>query len=154
MSDHAVSQGVVGLYPSIDTKAHVNTHIVDVMLRANDGCDFWERIYNTPDKHERNRLKVKWPVVCTPHGVFTGRKDDAPISWSGLTYHDLDGMFPDAEPGRGHWRTVDAIAALPYVAAGRPEHVRPRRSCAVRPQWNRRRRDSRRSMDERARRAQ
>ena len=108
--------GLVGLYPSIDTKAHEEAYIADVMLRANDGCDFWERIMEIPDKPARDRLKVHWPVVCTPHGVFAGRLDEQPISWSGLTYHDLDGMFPDAL-APGHERWVGAIAYEGYVAA-------------------------------------
>ena len=108
--------GLVGLYPSIDTKAHEEAHIADVMLRANDGCDFWERIMEIPDKPARDRLKVHWPVVCTPHGVFAGRLDEQPISWSGLTYHDLDSAFPDAlHPVQEQW--VRAIAAETYVAA-------------------------------------
>ena len=74
------------------------------------------QIYDTVDKHERNRLKIKWPVVCTPHGVFDGRLDKHPVSWSGFTYHDFDGTFSGPDDPRRAAALRD-IYEIPWVAA-------------------------------------
>ena len=93
--------GAVGLYRGIGSTAHERTGLLDALALADGGGDAWEAVYSIEDKPGRDRLKAKWPLVVTPHGIFEGRLNEAPLSWSGFTYHDLDGAF--GSPAEEAW---------------------------------------------------
>lgn len=85
--------GAVGLYRGIGSTAHERVGLLDALALADPGGDAWEAVYMIEEKQARDKAKAGWPVVVTPHGVFEGRLNERPLSWSGFTYHDLDGAF-------------------------------------------------------------
>ncbi len=114
--------GAVGLYGGIRTTQHERVGLEAALgLVGTDGAaDAWESVYMIEDKAERDRVKATWPVVITPHGIFEGRKNEAPVSWSGFTYHDLDGAFgspahPENNIARN--RVLRLAQECPFIAA-------------------------------------
>lgn len=109
----------VGLGRNITDTNTAPTPLHDVLNYANQGTDYWESCW-TDDPARRRHMKNKWPVVATPHGVFADRRNDQPITWSGLTYHDLDHAFLPAGDDTGHRHrnsTLTAVLAHPHVIA-------------------------------------
>ena len=109
----------VGLYNAIQSTQGKKAHIGKVLDLANNdqAIDMWERIMEEPLKPKRNRMKNAWPLVVTPHGMFRGRKNEDPISWSGLTYHDLDAVWPELTDQDGCSEAFATLQDLSFVAA-------------------------------------
>ena len=109
----------VGLYHTIQSTQGKKAHIGKVLDLANNdqAMDMWERIMEEPLKPKRDKMKNTWPLVVTPHGMFRGRRNEDPISWSGLTYHDLDAVWPGLTDQDGRSEAFAVLQDISFVAA-------------------------------------